>query len=167
MNCPMESQESSALLLAYSSGRLEPEQAVPVQRHVETCRACSEFLAQQAAVWEALDLWKAAPVSADFDRRLYQRIEQQVSWWDLLLRPFRPAFLNRGLPIAAAAGVLIMAGLLLNRPPAPVPVAPQQSAQMEALPADQVEHAVDDLETLNQFNHLMMRSEPTDPNSKM
>lgn len=167
MNCPLESQESSALLLAYSSNRLDADRAVPVQRHVESCTACREFLAGQSAVWDALDLWKAEPVSADFDRRLYQRIEQHVSWWDMLLRPFRPAFLHRAMPIAAAAGVLIMAGLLLNRPAVePVP-APQQSAQVEALPADQVEHAVDDMETLNQFNHLMMRSESTDPNSKM
>ena len=112
MNCPMESQESSALLLAFSSNRLDPDKAVPVQRHVETCSACQQFLAGQAAVWEALDMWKPEPVSADFDRRLYQRIDQHVSWWDLLLRPFRPAALSRGLPIAAAAGVLIMAGLL-------------------------------------------------------
>lgn len=167
MNCPMESQESSALLLAFSSNRLDPDRAVPVQRHVETCSACQQFLAGQAAVWEALDMWKPEPVSADFDRRLYQRIDQHVSWWDLLLRPFRPATLSQGLPIAAAAGVLIMAGLLLNRPAVEPVSLPQQSAQVEALPADQVEHAVDDMETLNQFNHLMMRSEPADSDAKM
>ncbi len=166
MNCPLENQEGSALLLAYSANRLEPERAVAVQRHMEACPACRHFVESQSTVWEALDMWKAEPVSADFDRRLYQRIERQVSWWDMLLRPFRPLLMNQGLPIAAAAGVLIMAGVLLDRQ-APVPVVPpQQSAQVEALQPDQVEHAIDEVEMLNRFNHLM-RSDPADPNSKM
>jgi anti-sigma factor RsiW len=166
MNCPLETQESSAVLLAYSAGTLETESAVRVQRHLESCSACRQFVKNQAAVWEALDSWEAPPVSADFDRRLYQRIDQQVSWWDMLLRPFRPLLQNQGLSIAAAAGVLIMAGVLLDRPSI-VPVAPpQQSAQVEALQPDQVEHAIDEVEMLNQFNHLM-RSEPADSNSKM
>jgi anti-sigma factor RsiW len=166
MNCPLESQESSALLLAYSSGRLDSESAVPVLRHLESCTRCRQFVENQSAVWEALDLWKAEPVSADFDRRLYQRIEQQVSLWDMLLRPFRPALLRQGLPIAAAAGVLIMTGVLLNRQAIVAPAPMPESAQVESLQPDQVEHAVDEMEMLNQFNHLM-RSDPTDSNSKM
>jgi len=165
MNCPLETQESSAVLLAYSAGTLETESAVRVQRHLESCSACRQFVKNQAAVWEALDSWEAPPVSADFDRRLYQRIDQQVSWWDMLLRPLRPMFLHRGLPIAAAAGMLIAAGVFLDRQ-AVVPAAPQQSAQVEPLQADQIEHALDEVEMLNQFNHLIS-SESADPNEKM
>jgi len=154
------------MLLAYSSGTLETESAVRVQRHLESCPACRQFVEKQSAVWEALDLWDAPPVSADFDRRLYQRIEQQVSWWDMLLRPFRPLLQHRSLPIAAAAGVLIMAGILLDRPAIRPAAPPQQTAQVDALQPDQVEHAIDEVEMLNQFNHLM-RSEPADPASKM
>ncbi|MDR3699209.1 MAG: hypothetical protein P4L56_06205 [Candidatus Sulfopaludibacter sp.] len=166
MDCPLETHEGSALLLAYSSGRLERESTVPLERHLETCPGCRQFVESQSSVWRALDSWEAPPVSADFDRRLYQRIEQQVSWWDMLLRPFRPVFHSRSLPIAAAAGVLIMAGVLLDRP-AVVPITPpQQSAQVEALQPDQVEHAVDEVEMLDQFNHLM-RSEPAEPAAKM
>jgi len=166
MNCPLENQETSALLLAYSSNRLDTDSAVPVQRHLETCAACRQFVERQSAVWDALDLWKAEPVSADFDRRLYQRIEQQVSWWDMLLRPLRPFLVPQGLPIAAAAGVLIMAAVLLDRQAVVPPVPPPQSAQVEALQPDQVEHALDEVEMLNQFNRLM-RSDPADSNSKM
>jgi anti-sigma factor RsiW len=165
MNCPLESHEGSALLLAYSSGRLEPESTVRLQRHLEMCPGCRQFVESQSAVWRALDSWEAPPVSADFDRRLYQRIERQVSWWDMLVRPFRPVFQSRSLPIAAAAGVLIVAGVLLDRPAVAPPTPPQQSAQVELQP-DQVEHAIDEVEMLNQFNHLM-RSEPADPTSKM
>ena len=166
MHCPLETHEGSALLLAYSSGRLEPESTVCLQRHLEACSGCRQFVESQSAVWRALDSWEAPPVSADFDRRLYQRIEQQVSWWDMLIRPFRPVFQSRSLPIAAAAGVLIMAGVLLDRPAVAPTRSTQESAQVEALQPDQVEHAVDEVEMLNQFNHLM-RSEPADPTSKM
>jgi len=166
MNCPLESEENSALLLAYSSGRLDAESAVGVLRHLDACPACRTFVQSQAAVWESLDSWQAAPVSADFDRRLYQRIEQQVSWWDRLLRPVRPLLSIQGLPIAAAAGVLIMAGILLDRQAVIVPPSVPESAQVDALQPDQVQHAVNELEMLNQFNRLM-HSDGADPNAKM
>lgn len=166
MTCPLENQETAVLLLTYSSDRMSADSAAPLQRHVESCPACQRFLAQQAEVWDALDLWKPEPVTADFDSRLYQKIERQVSWREMFLRPFRPLFAARGLPIAAAAGLVIMAAVLLDRPaaapPAPVPV----SAQVETLQPDQVEHALDEVEMLHAFNHLM-RSDPSDSNSKM
>jgi hypothetical protein len=61
---------------------------------------------------------RRAPVSADFDSRLYRRIETEVSWWDLLLRPFRPVTLRRSLPATAMACLLVMAGVILSAPPA-------------------------------------------------
>lgn len=166
MNCPLATQEGSALLLAYSSDRLDAESAVGVRRHVEACAACREFVEGQNAVWQALDLWTPEPVSADFDRRLYQRIEQQVSWWDKVLAPFRPLLAHRGLPIAAAAGMVLLAGVLLDRhatvPRVPAPV----SAEVEVMQPDQVQHALDEVEMLNRFNRLM-RSDAADSNAKM
>ena len=44
------------------------------------------------------------PYRADFDSRLYRRIEAQAPWWDLLLHPlrsFRHVTLRRALPAAA------------------------------------------------------------------
>ena len=166
MNCPLENQEGPALLLGYCSGSLETDSAVQVQRHLEACSKCREFVEKQSAVWQALDVWEAPPVSSDFDRRLYQRIEQQVSWWEMLLRPFRPVLQYRALPIAAAAGLLIIASVLLERQPVVAPTPVSQTAQVDALQPDQVEHAIDEVEMLSQFNHLM-RSDPADTNSKM
>lgn len=165
MNCPTGTQEGSALLLAYSSRKLDAQAAVLLDRHLESCTACSGFVRGQSAVWNALDLWEAPPVSVDFNRRLYQRIEQRVSWWDMLIRPFRPAF-GYALPIAAAAGVVLMAGLLLDRPSAGPIVAGTQSAQAEALQPDQMEHALAEVEMLDQVNHLM-RADAADSNHKM
>jgi hypothetical protein len=90
----------------------------------------------------------------DFDRRLYARIEQSVPWWTRWLRPLNP-LLRHSVPIAAAAGVIVMAGLLLDRPVA-APVAPApQSAQVESLQPEQLQSALDDIEMLRQFNQLV------------
>lgn len=159
MNCPLESQEGAAQLLAYTAGKLDGRTRLALESHLESCAGCREFVRGQNAVWSALDLWEAAPVSPDFDRRLYQRIAQQVSWWDVLLAPFRPAF-RHALPVAAAAGVVLMAAVLMERPAAP-PVAKQPAtAQVETLRPDQVEHALAEVEMLDQFNHLMRAGSP-------
>src|SRR5450432_3841858 len=121
MNCPIKTGGSAELLLAYGTRKLDAEAAALLERHIEICPACREVAGNHRSVWEALDAWTAPPVSVDFDRRLYQRIEKEISWWDLLIRPFRPMLLrqviySRGLPIAAAAFVMVMAGALLQRP---------------------------------------------------
>lgn len=153
MNCPLEAG-NEGVLLDYAVGKLKADERAQMDRHMESCGACKQFAGAQAGVWQALDNWEPAEVSMDFDRRLYARIEQDVSWWTRLMRPLNPLF-RHSMPIAAAAGVVIMAGLLLNRPPA-VPVAPApQSAQVEALQPDQLQSALDDMEMLRQFNQLV------------
>src|SRR5579883_1148029 len=102
MKCPSQNPENVDLLLAHASRNLDAECASVLEQHMATCPACREYAAAQFAVWEALDNWGAPEVSADFDRRLYQRIEQEVSWWDLMLRPFRALFAARFVPVAAA-----------------------------------------------------------------
>jgi len=154
MNCPMESGGNAGYLLDYASGKLKAEARAQMEQHIAACPACREFAAGQQAVWQALEAWEPAAVSMDFDRRLYSRIEQQVSWWTRLTRPLNPLF-RHAVPIGAAAGVIIMAGLLTIRPAA-TPVRPAtQSAQVENLQPEQVEHALDDIEMLREFNHLV------------
>ena len=150
--------ENADSLMEFVAGRLDAEATARVGLHLETCAACRELAAGQRAVWETLDSWKAAPVSPDFDRRLYARIGQDGSswthWWNRFMRPLNPLF-RHSVPIAAAAGVIVMAGLLMNRPPA-IPASPvPHSAQVEALQPEQVESALDDMEMLRQFNHLV------------
>jgi len=152
MNCPIETQESAEMLLQYCARKLDAESTAILERHMEICPACREFASGQRAVWNALDAWEAAPASADFDRRLYQRVETEISRWDLLMRPFRPMMVRQGLPAAAAACLVVMMGVLLQRPVA-VPVdAQRQSAQVEAVQPDQVEHALDAMEMLAEFS---------------
>src|ERR1035441_8533117 len=84
MNCPMEARQGSELLLEYTAGRLEACEASALEAHLESCTRCREFARSQKMVWQALEAWEAEPVSMDFDRRLFARIERApVSWWAL------------------------------------------------------------------------------------
>jgi len=169
MNCPMESREGEELLLNYVSGALDTQEAAAFDQHILDCSSCRELANGQKAVWGALDLFEPASISADFDRRLYARIEK-VSWWNRWLDRTvaalsAPMLTHRGLPIAAAAAVLAIAGFIwehpyqrVDRPQSPL------SAEVQTVQPEQVQHALDDMEMLREFNHLM-RSEPSD--SKM
>ncbi len=150
MRCPIESEETSELLLEYCARRLDPAAAAVLERHMAGCPACRELFAGQRAVWEALDAWDAAPVARDFDRRLYRRIEREgsSSWWQRVLGPIAPVLAHRGLPIAAAAGLLIVAGALIETR---VPAGAAPETRVEAVQAEQVERTLEDLELLSNF----------------
>jgi len=147
MNCPIE---KSAELLAFSTGRLTPPEAAKLEPHVESCPVCRKFVENQRAVWRALDVWEAPPVTADFDRRLFQCIEQSESWHDRWIRPLRLLLVRQGLPIAATACLIVVAGLVSQRP-AEVAVPRPTQAAVETLQPDQVDHVLDDLQMLGEF----------------
>jgi anti-sigma factor RsiW len=151
----MECGENADLLLEYVAGRLNGEATARLERHLEVCPGCREVTGGRRAVWEALDAWEPVPVSPDFDRRLYRRIELEVSWWDRMIRPFRPALIRRGLPIAAAAGLVLVAGLMVvDRSITVKPVPEKASVQMESLRPDQAESALEDMQMLQEINGL-------------
>src|ERR1039458_282461 len=152
MNCPMEARQGSELLLEYTAGRLEAGAGPALDADLESCARCREFAHSQKMVWQALEAWEAEPVSMDFDRRLFARIEQApASWWVRLTGQV----MHHAVPVAAAAGIMILAGLALQRP-AVMPVEPPQgSAQEETLGPEQVQSALDDMEMLRDFNHLV------------
>jgi anti-sigma factor RsiW len=140
------------VLVEYISRKLDAADVPVLEGHLESCPSCRDFVQAQRAVWDALDVWEPAPVPADFNRRVYQRIDRQVSWLYRCTRSFQSLGLRRIVPIAASAGVILMAGLLIQRTPAP-PAAPQHdTAQMEALQPEQVERALDEMEALSQLS---------------
>jgi hypothetical protein len=122
--------------------------------HLRECPECAAFASAQRSVSAALDLWEAPPVSADFDRRLYQRIEQEVPWWDFLVRPFRPLAGPRWLPVAAAAGLMIAVGLWVERP-GETPIVVPASAQVQALPPEQAADALQEMQVMQEFSNLI------------
>ena len=151
MKCPMETGRRE-VLLAYSSGKADAGDVTFLDGHLEGCAACRAFVQAQRAVWDALDMWEAAPVASDFNRRVFSRIDQHVSWWDRIMRPFEPLALRRGVTIAASAGVILMAGLLVQRTPTPLPVPHSDTAQMETVQPEQLVLALDEMEALSQLS---------------
>ena len=71
------------------------------------------------------------------------------------MRPFRPLRFRQGLPIAAAAGLVIVAGILLERPAAVPSANSPQSAQVDVVAPDQAEHALQEMEMMREFNRLV------------
>ena len=162
MKCPSENPENADLLLAHASRNLDAERAAVLEEHLAGCSACREYAAAQFAVWEALDAWEAPEVSAGFDRRLYERIERESGFLQTLMRPLRVFFAGRFVPAAAAAGLLIAAGIWLEYPNrAPATHAPE-SAEVEALPPDQAATALQQIQAMQEFSR-MMHSDPGDP----
>jgi len=161
MNCPIETQENAETLLAYCAGKLEPGAEVILETHIKACPQCRAFCEGQGTLWKALDVWEAPAVSADFDRRLYGRIEAEgsLSWWDRLVRPLRPMLIRpvllRPTFAVAAACVIVTAGFLLESPNRVGTVSPQGPAA-EVIEVEQVERALDDLEMLREFSLVSM-----------
>ncbi len=150
MDCPIKTQENREWLLDYSAGRLDHQHAVMVERHVEGCPDCARFVAEQRVVWEALGEWEPREISPDFNRRLYQRIDQAkpASWLDRLARPFQPLW--RPLVPLAAACLLIVAGVALHTPTATLHPNAEQ-AHVESVEPEQVERTLDDLQMLREL----------------
>ena len=166
MNCPLGARDHAESLVAYSAHKLDAIKSAALEEHIAGCAACAEFVLGQRAVWNVLDSWEPEPISADFNRRLYERIEAQVTWWDRLMRPFGPMVFHKSLSLAGAACLVLAVGFMLNQS-APAPQQPARSspvAERETLQADQVLKALDEMEALSRFDRQM---KPEVPESKM
>ncbi len=157
MNCPIKTQENREWLLEYSAGRLDGERAAMVERHVEICPACARFVEGQRVVWNALGQWESPELSADFNRRLYQKIDQAQpsTWLGRFLQPlWRPM-----VPVAAMC-LLIVAGVVLHTPTAGVsPVHPR----VENVEPEQVERTLDDLQMLRELSLTPQETNASQP----
>ena len=150
MNCPIKTGGNSELL-AYSEEKLDAARTAILKRHVEECASCREFVEGQRAVWRALDAWEPPAISADFDQRLYRMLNEPepAGWWQ---RWLSPVLAHKTIPLAAAACLILVVGLVM-RPGGQSNERPRvaRGQQVQVLQADQVEHALDDLEMLGDF----------------
>jgi len=151
MSCPLQTEETD-LLLDYSAGRLDAVRAAALAHHMETCPDCASFRMEQKTVWDALDAWEPAPVSMDFNRRLWQRIEAAaaVPWYQSLAESLRFANWKPVVPLTAAI-LVIAAGFLLDHPRAKNNPAPGVSVTE----ANQVEQTLDDIQLLDQLDAVI------------
>ena len=148
MTCPLQQMEEADLLLDYSAGRLDARRAAMLAQHMETCPECATFRQEQKAVWDALDLWEPAPVSMDFNRRLWQRIEATTAapWYTVLFESLRFGNWKPAIPLTAAV-LLIAAGFVLVHPQTR-----SAAAGVSVREADQVEQTLDDIQLLHQLD---------------
>jgi anti-sigma factor RsiW len=158
VTCPLQ-QEEANLLLDYSAGRLDAARAGALALHMETCPKCASFRDEQTAVWNALDLWEPAPVSVDFNRQLWQRIEAAAAapWYQRLGESLRFANWKPVIPLTAAI-LVIATGFLLDHPGAQSP-----APGVSVTEADQVEQTLDDIQLLQQLDPV---TPPNGGNSK-
>ena len=154
MKCPIESHDNAELLLAFCARKLDYETTAILQRHIEICPSCKNFYEAQRLLWDALDSWEATEVSTDFDRRLYRRIEAEpLTLWNRMGRFVSERFTHQAIPLTAAAGLVLTAGLILqNSRPTSAP-ASETATRIEAV-TEQVERTVEDLELLRQFDSV-------------
>lgn len=151
-NCP-----AGDMLLDYAAGRLSRTQAAMFEKHADTCVHCSALRRSQAAVWQSLDEWKPAPVSAGFNRELWRRIDADAltsSWTNELAAVLQFRFWKRLAPLAIAVA-LIVTGFVFNH-------ASQQahtvhtnsptSIVVTASEADQLDRALDDIQLLDEVD---------------
>lgn len=153
MICPLEREETRNLLLDYSAGRLDAARAALLDRHMENCAACQTFRLEQSAVWDALDAWEPMPVSIDFNRRLWQRIDAAANapWHRALADSLRFASWKPVFPLAVA--ILVIAGGFLLDHPNGGTVAPAPAVQRVSFSeADQLEQTLDDIQLLRQLD---------------
>jgi anti-sigma factor RsiW len=153
MNCPLGKEETAHMLLDYSAGRLDTASVAVLERHMESCAECAAFRAEQAAVWDALDAWKPSPVSLDFNRRLWQRIDaaDAAPWYKRLVESLRMAPWKPVLPLTAAI-LIIAAGFLFDHPGGRSPAPGASADSVSVTEAEQVEQALDDIQLLRQLN---------------
>jgi hypothetical protein len=89
-----------------------------LEQHLAGCAACRSMAADQSRCVEGSGRLGSAPGLARFQPAPVwpDRPGSALSWWERLTRPFRPMPLRQALPLTATAGLLLMAGLLLQHP---------------------------------------------------
>ena len=146
-DCPLRTQ-SADLLLDYSAGRLDAAARAALERHMNFCQNCAVFGTDQASVWQALDLWEPMPVSQDFNRNLWRRIDAAaaIPWYRSLAQSLGFANWKPVLPLTAAIA-LIAAGFLLDHRGTPRP-----DGGFTLNEARQVEQTLEDIQLLGLFD---------------
>ena len=95
-------------------GMLDEETTGVVEKHLETCRDCTEELASLRAISEGLGSLEAAEAPADFLKKVHERIEQR----SLVSRVFRSIFVPTRIKIpfqlATAAAMAVLVFSLFN-----------------------------------------------------
>lgn len=145
--CPLQADDSGAVLLDFAAGRLQGAAAALIEQHLAICDSCREFVQAQKTIWAALDAWDSIEGSPNFDARLLARLEdERQPWWRSLATT--PTSGWRTAASIAMAGVVIFAALLVRKPGPPVLLHDQAALEAEV---EQIDQALSDLDMLKQL----------------
>ncbi len=156
--CPLKSHgvnehEDIDVLLDYSAGKLDPSRSVPLAKHLAVCPDCSLFLSAQTDLWQTLDVWEPEPVSLDFNRRLWRKIDaaNAAPWYRKLAESLRMGAWKPALPLTAAV-FLVAAGFMMDHQTS-VSMTPGavNGSGVTVTEAEQVEKTLDDMQLLIQL----------------
>jgi len=155
MTCPLKNKESAHVLLDYTARRLDGPTAAVLDQHICECPECALFRMEQSAVWAAMDTWEPMPVSTDFNRRLWQRIDAVAvePWYKTLAAWLQVADWKPVFPLAAAI-LVIAAGFLLDHTGERSVIPGNAGFGVSLREADQVEQMLDDIQLLHQFDSV-------------
>jgi len=148
-NCPNEQ-----VVLDYTAGCLDPIEALRFERHTGECAHCRALVTAQTAVWRSLDEWTPAPVSADFNRELWRRIDADAtpsSWAGRLAAAMHWSLWKRAVPLALALA-LVVTGYVYDhaaRHTGQPPAGATASIVLTVDDANQLERALDDIQLLH------------------
>ena len=128
-----------------------------VEAHLRTCGNCRDLLRAQQALEEVLDEWEPDPISPDFNRRFWARVEREnrrypaARWFASLAARWTPLSWQ---PVAslAAACVLAAAALSIQVPNALRYGGEPSHPTAERIDVEQVERTLEDIEMLQQLN---------------
>jgi anti-sigma factor RsiW len=158
MKCPIQGNEEPDFLLDYCARRLPPAEEATIDEHIAACVRCRHLVDGQRALWDTLDVWEAAPVSADFNRRLYARIEQEehTSFGLKSLRAIAARltpFPWRAFAAVTAVCAAFVAALLIRLPDSGTKMEPAKPrVRIEKVDMQQLERTLDDLDMLAQLD---------------
>jgi hypothetical protein len=154
MQCPLKASHDGSLLLDYCAHRLSADTAAAFERHIAVCDACGLAATDQQRVWSTLETWEAAPISADFDRALYARIDQhdRRNWWQHIGDRLAHGVGWKPAVSVAAACVTLIAAIVISVPDRRPNIPLQESSRIDSLDAEQVERTLEDLEMLKQLS---------------
>jgi hypothetical protein len=163
MNCPSGSQSGEASLIDYVAGKVRGPAGVELRVHIEQCRHCSSYVAQQQSVWQMLGEWEPEFESSNFSGAFSERSLAER----LALMPPEPWLARTAGSIAAgklkpaftvtALTALLAIGVYLRSPSAPagnlLPHSVAPKAQfVSPVEADQIDRAIADLQLLHQLD---------------
>lgn len=150
MTCPYRNEDRIDVLLDYSAGRLDAARTNLLEQHMMECSKCAEFRSGQHRVWQAMDGYMAPPLSADFNRGVWRKIDAAAAepWYRNLGRVLSEGVWKPVFPLAAAV-LLVAVGFVSDHRDSKTSAAVVPVTVAEA---QQVQNTLEDLQLLQNLD---------------